>query len=159
MSARSSETSMPGTPRATSPSANMFASSKSSPETGRMRAWCERHMPTLSRRFLVYGRDYPLGLVFSLLAVYAFGRWWAWFHRAGPPVTALASTAAAAVPLVLARRRFFVAACPFAWIAGQSYLHLLLEGNREYFLVGTLSTVVGVVLFALGMRAGERRNG
>lgn len=70
----------------------------------RLESWCLRHIPTLSRRFLKYGRDGILGPLFAFLALGSFGRWWDWSHVGGPMSSAVGWTVAAAVVLVLARR-------------------------------------------------------
>jgi len=127
------------------------------PDPYGLEAWCERHIPTLSRPFLRYGRDGVLGPAFALFALFSFGRWWEWVHNDGPVGAAVVWTVAAGTALVLAKRRWFVAAFPLAWIAAQSYLHLFLQGGWEYFLVGTASAVLAVTLFAVGIWTEQRQ--
>jgi hypothetical protein len=130
-----------------------LTSNKVRPKPSRVETWCERHTPTLSRLFLKYGRDGILGPLFALLALFSFGRLWEWSNGSGSAGTAAVWTLVAAVPLLLAKRRWLVAACPLLWVAAQSYLHVFLKGGWKYFLVGTVSAVFAVTLIAFGMQA------
>ena len=128
-----------------------FARHTACPDPDKARAWCARNLPTLSRPLLKYGRDGILGPLFALLVLFSFGRWWEWLHGGGPMWAAAAWTIAAGASLLLAKHRWFVAGCPLAWVAGQSYLLLFLEGGWRYFELGTASAVLTVTFFALGV--------
>lgn len=107
-------------------------------------------MPTLSRRFLKWGRDYPLGLAFGLLAALSFGHWWDYTHGLGSAESAAFWTVAAAAVLFLAKRWWVVTAFLPGWIAAQSYLHFVVEGKTAYLLVGTASLAALAAVLALG---------
>jgi len=117
----------------------------------RLESWCERHIPTLSRRFLRYGRDGILGPLFAFLALGSFGRWWDWSHVGGPMGSAVGWTVAAVVVLVLAKRWWIVGACPPAWVAAQALFHFLVEQRPSYLLVGLASLAATAAICWLGM--------
>lgn len=123
----------------------------------RLESWCLRHIPTLSRRFLKYGRDGILGPLFAFLALGSFGRWWDWSHVGGPMSSAVGWTVAAAVVLVLARRWWVVGACPPAWVGAQAFFHFLVEQRPSYFLVGLASLAATVAICWLGIWLDHRR--
>lgn len=126
----------------------------------RTREWCKRNIPHLSRPWFKFGRDYPLGLVFGLLAVSSVGRWWEWFHGTGPLGTVVMWTAIAMVPLVLARRRWLVASVPLGWIGVQSLFHFVLERETVYLLTAIVC-IAATVLLCTGqaLRDSQRRSG
>lgn len=157
MSAHSSGREAPGLPGGRSALASWAERRGLRLGQGRAREWCERNIPTLSRPFLKYGRDAALGPLFALLSLFSFGRWWDWSQGRGPMGAAAAWTAAAAVPLLTAKRWWFVAMCPFAWIGGQSYFHFLVDRSPLYLLVGTASFVAAALICGLGIWLDPRR--
>jgi hypothetical protein len=114
-----------------------------------IRRWCDRHLPSPSRRFRKYGRDTVLGPLFTLCILLSVARWWSVAHGEGSVQAALGWTAAAGVAMLLGKRRWLVAACPFGYVAFQSHIHLLLGGGGKFFIVGTGAAAIAVALCAI----------
>jgi hypothetical protein len=114
------------------------------------------HLPTLSRRFLRYGRDGVLGPLFAFLALGSFGRRWEWSHAGGPLGSAVGWTVAASVVLLLAKRWWIIAACPPAWVAAQALFHFLGEQRPSYLVLGLASLAATVAICWLGMWLDKR---
>jgi len=111
--------------------------------------WCDRHLPSLSRRFRKFGRDTLLGPFFTLSAIMTVGRWLSWRRGEGALIAAVGWTALAATAVILGKKPWLILGCPFAYIAGQSYIHVLLGGGEKFLLVGTAAAAVAFALFAL----------
>jgi hypothetical protein len=141
------------------PSTRWFLGLRSHPGQDRLESWCQRHVPTLSRRFLSYGRDGILGPLFAFLALGCFGRWWDWSHGGGPMGGAVGWTVGASVVLLLAKRWWVVGACPLAWVAAQSLLHSLVEQRSSHLLLGLMFLAAVVAVCGLGMWLDGGREG